>query len=161
MNNLSNINPLWIVIFLAAVSTLITIGMWIGAVNSDRKSLKEAVTKIQNDIKKLLQWIPSKTVDSGSPLKLTPVGEKVSKSIDAPLIAKGLVTNMRARTNGKLPYDIQELCFDFIRDEYRPSDEIQKNIKQCAYDNGIDCAEVLDVLAIELRDELLKNQVSS
>ena len=100
--------------------------------------------------------MPSKTVDSDSPLKLTAVGDKVSKSIDSISIVKGLATDLRVKADGKLPYDIQELCFDFIRDEYKPSDEVEKDIKKCAYDNGIDRAEVLDVLAVELRDEILR-----
>ena len=142
------------------VATLVVIafkvGKWTGGVNTSLTAFKEAVVEIRGDIKKILQWIPSKTVDSDSPLKLTTVGGKVSKSIDAPSIVKGLATDLRVKADGKLPYDIQELCFDFIRDEYKPSDEIEKNIKQCAYENGIDVAEVMDVLAIELRDEVLR-----
>ena len=100
--------------------------------------------------------MPSQTVDSNSPLKLTAVGNKVSKSIDSISIVKGLATDLRVKADGKLPYDIQELCFNFIRDEYKPSDEVEKDIKKCAYDNGIDRAEVLNVLAVELRDEIFR-----
>ena len=48
------------------------------------------------------------------------------------------------------------MLFNFIRDEYKPSDEVEKDIKKCAYDNGIDRAEVLNVLAVELRDEIFR-----
>ena len=84
------------------------------------------------------------------------MGQKVSKSIDAPSIVKGIAPTLRERAGGKLPYDIQELCFDFIRDEYKPVEDIEKKIKQCAYDNGISRADVMDVLAVELRDEILR-----
>ena len=130
-------------------------GKWSGGVNTKLGAFEKAVSEIRDDIKKILLWIPSKTVDSDSPLKLTKVGEKVAETISARSIVKNFATDLRTRAEGKLPYDIQDLCFDFIRDEYKPSDEIEKNIKQCAYENGIDRAEVLDVLAIELRNEVL------
>ena len=72
--------------------------------------------------------MPSQTVDSNSPLKLTAVGDKVSKRIDSISIVKGLATDLRVKADGKLPYDIQELCFNFIRDEYKPSDEVEKDM---------------------------------
>ena len=146
--------PWWV--FIGIVGALISVGIWIGSVNTHLKSFKDAVSEIRDDIKKILQWMPSKTIDSGSPLKLTTMGDKVSKSIDTISIVKGLATDLRVKADGKLPYDIQELCFDFIRDEYKPSDEVERDIKKCAYDNGIDRAEVLDVLAVELRDEILR-----
>ena len=76
-------------------------------------------------------------------------------SLGASLIVNSLALELRARAEGKQAYDIQELSFEFIRNKYRPSPEIDARIKQCAYENGLDRAEVLDVLAIELRDKLL------
>ena len=79
-----------------------------------------------------------------------------SESIDAPAIVKGLAPGLCERADGKPPYDIQELCFNFVRDEYKPVEDIEKKIKQCAYDNGISRAEIMDVLAVGLRDEILR-----
>ena len=164
--------PWWIFVgivgVLAALGRFIfKMGKWVERVDSSLTTFKETVTKIQEDmkdavseiredIKKILQWMPSKTIDSDSPLKPTQLGLKVSESIDAPLIVKDLVPSLRARADGKHPYDIQEICFDFIRDEYKPNDEVEKKIKQCAYDNGIDRADVMDVLAVGLRDEIIR-----
>ena len=146
----------WFIIALTVAGIVFKGGLWVGAVNTDRTALKSAVNEIRDDIKRILQWIPSKTIDSGSPLKLTNLGKLVSEGIGAPAIVRPLAAGLRARADGKLPYDIQELCFDFIRDEYEPGDEVETEIKRCAYQNGIDRAEVLDVLAIELRDEVLR-----
>lgn len=155
-------NPIWIVVGLAVAGGLIAIGRWIGAVNADRETFKgfiEAASKdireIRDDIKKMLQWHPSKTVSSDSPLKLTELGRKISEALDAAELAADLAAELRSRAEGKHAYDIQELAFLFIRDEYGPGAEIEAKIKQCAYDNGLDRDEVLDVLAIELRDRLL------
>ena len=56
---------------------------------------------------------------------------------------------------GKSAYDIQEFCFDYVRNEFKPDAEQQAAIKECALENGIDTQSVLDVLAVELRDALL------
>ena len=142
---------------------LVSIGIWIGSVNTSLKSLREAVPEIKGSVDKireningLLHELTSRTLNPGSPLKPNELGRKVSESIDAPAIVKGLAPGLCDRANGKPPYDIQELCFNFIRDDYEPSDEVEKNIKEFAYENGISRADVMDVLAVELRDEILR-----
>ena len=138
-------------------------GMWAGSVNTNLKSLKDAVSEIKESVDKIreningfLHELTSRTLNPGSPLEPNELGQKVSKSIDAPAIVKGLAPGLRERADGKPPYDIQELCFDFIRDEYKPVEDVEKKIKQCAYDNGISRADVMDVLAVGLRDEILR-----
>ncbi len=162
VSDLSSFNPLWIMVGLAVAGALIAIGKWIGAVNSDRGSFKkftvavrDDLKDIQNDIKKMLHWQSSKTIDSQSPLRLTEIGQKVSDLLDIPAITEMLVSTLRPQVEGKQPYDIQERCFAYVRDEYEPSPELDARIKQCAYDNGLDRDEVLDVLAVVLRDKLL------
>ena len=56
---------------------------------------------------------------------------------------------------GKRPDEIQALCFEFVKHEYTPDPELDVAIKVAAYENGIDTDQVLDVLAIVLRDRLL------
>ena len=138
-------------------------GMWAGSVNTSLNSLKDAVFeikesvgKIRDNINGLLYEITSRTLTPGSPLEPNELGQKVSESIDAPAIVKGLAPGLLERADGKPPYDIQEMCFEFIRDEYKPVEDIEKKIKQCAYDNGISRADVMDVLAVGLRDEILR-----
>lgn len=102
-----------------------------------------------------ITWTASKTVDSKSPLHLNEVGRKASAALDVPAMADELVPVIRPRAEGKLAYDIQELCFRFARIEYEPSPEIDARIKEYAYENSLTLYDVLDVLAIELRDRLL------
>ena len=59
------------------------------------------------------------------------------------------------RVEGMVPYDIQEFCRSYVRDEFRPPPELEVKIKECAYQNALDRQSVLDVLMVELRDQLL------
>ena len=145
------------------VAALVSIGVWVGTVITNLSSLKEAVRRIEDSVDKireningLLHELTSKTLNPGSPLEPNELGQEVSKSIDAPSIVKGLALGLRERADGKPSYDIQEMCFYFIRDEYKPVEDIEKKIKQCAYDNGISRADVMDVLAVKLRDEIFR-----
>ena len=44
-------------------------------------------------------------------------------------MAKELVPKVRPKVEGKAPYDIQEFCFTYIRDEYDLPPEAEKRIK--------------------------------
>ena len=58
-----------------------------------------------------------------------------------------------------LPYEVQELCFKYMNgDEFVPRDDVRTLILQCAFDKGLKREQVLDVIAIELRDRLLPKQ---
>jgi len=147
----------------AALALLVAIGgaivkfsRWTGRVDSTLESLGKSIAEIREDIKKILHNRPSKTVDSDSPLHLTDLGRKISDDLEAKTVIDSLASSLRPRAEGKHAYDIQELSFSFMRDEYAPSAEVDVRIKQCAFDNGLDRDEVLDVLAIELRDKLIE-----
>ena len=166
---------------IASIAALIAIGVvifkvgrWTGVINTSLETFKGTITKIQEDIKDAVREIKeavtktqadinslqleltSKTLSPGSPLEPNELGKKVSETIGVPSIVKGLAVGLSEKAEGKHPYDIQELCFNFVRDDYDPSDEVEKNIKEFAYENGISRADVMDVLAVELRDEILR-----
>ncbi len=54
-----------------------------GKVDADRATFKEFMAKIREDIKKILRRLPPRTVEGASPLRLTELGEQVSKEIGA------------------------------------------------------------------------------
>ena len=149
--------PWWVVLGLviALVGAIVKFARWTGRVDSSLDTLAKGIAEIREDIKKLLHGQPSKTVSSDSPLQLTDLGKRISATLGTSSIVDSLAQELQGRAKGKQAYDIQELSFGFIRDEYRPSNDIDTRIKQCAYENGIDRDEVLDVLAVELRDRLL------
>ena len=151
-------NPLFWVAFVSLLSVaagaIFAFGQWKGKVDSDRASFKEFMTEVRNDIKELLRR-SSHTLAGSSPLRLTDLGKSISERLDAPALAQDLAPLLQERIEGKTPYEIQEMCFDYIRHQYNPPDEVDTLIKTCAYDNGIDRGQVVDVLAVELRDKLL------
>ena len=159
-------NPLvWIgVLSSSAVVTgvIFAIGQWKGKVDSDRSSFKRTLdafmSEIRVDIKRIFERLPpAPTVAGASPLRLTEPGREISDRLDASAIADNLVPELRERVADMQPYDIQELCYKYIRNEYEPPDDVKALILQYAFDNGIDREQVLDVIAIELRDRLLPN----
>jgi len=61
------------------------------------------------------------TVIRNSPLRLSETGHKVSDDLDLPRMAKMIAVSAKPKVKGKLPYDIQGLCFDYIREKYKLS----------------------------------------
>lgn len=136
-------------------------GRWIGAVDSDRAAFKEFMGEVRADIKRLLNWHGSPTVGGASPLSLTEIGKVVSEALDLPALARKIAPAVNQRVSGMQAYDIQEFCFDYIRDEYQPDTVDDERIKQCAFEKGLDRDDILDALAIVLRDELLAAKAAS
>ena len=154
-------NPVAWVALLSLLSMVVggafAFGTWKGRVDSDRASFKEFTKEVRDDIKEILGRLPSPRVADTSPLHLTDCGKSISKRLGAPELAENLVQRLRAQVEGRTPYEIQEKCFDYARREYEPPEEVEVRVKNCAYDFGIKRGQVLDVLAVELRDKLLAN----
>lgn len=97
--------PLIVTAVIANVGALVGIGVWVGRISAnlgllkytadqDRKNFKEAADKdravlmdfmreIRHDIEKTLRQLPPSPVTSGSPLRLTDLGERISGGIEA------------------------------------------------------------------------------
>ena len=152
-------NPfLWIVVAIAVGGLIFGAGKWVGAVNSDRASFSAFTKEIRDDIKKILDRLPSQTVSSSSPLQLTELGRTISVRISALSIAEELAAVVREQVRGRQAYEIQEICFDYVLKQYEPREDQEAVIKECAYENGIDLEQVMKVIAVELRDFLLRER---
>ena len=103
---------------------------------------------------KRARW-EGQALSSKSPIQLTKFGNEISRTLDFQATAKELAPKLRQRAAGKLKYDIQTLSFDFIRREYQPSREVEVRMKTYSYDEGVAMEIILDVLAVELRNQLL------
>lgn len=120
-------------------------------------TLDSFMTEIRGDIKQIFKRLPSETVSGDSPLQLTEKGRSISQSLNADRWAKEIAPTLAQRVEGMVPYDIQEFCRSYVRDEFRPPPDLEVKIKECAYQNALDRHSVLDVLAVELRDQLLQS----
>ena len=145
----------WIIAGVAVLTAIITIARWTASVDADRRNFKSFMDEIRNDIKQILGRLPPVAVTSSSPLGLTDLGRTISETIGAKALATELEPQIRERAAGKHAYEVQELCFDFVKDEYTPRDEVKHLILACASENGIDKEQVLRVIAVELRDRIL------
>ena len=154
---------------LIGAAALVKLGMWIGGANKQVTAVEKHVEgaekhmsaverllqEIREDIKRLLRWSETAAA-GGSPLRLTDLGRRISDMLDAPAWARETAPILRPRVEGEPPYEVHDACFAFVEDEFEPSDEFHVTIRMCAYELGIDRAEVNTVLAITLRDELLE-----
>ena len=93
--------------------------------------------------------------DHNSPRRLSDMGEDISKELFASEWARKTAPILAGRAKGKPPYDIQELCYEYVRRDFKPTAELDAKMGECAYQHGISKYEVLDVFAIELRNVLL------
>ncbi|MCY4186216.1 MAG: hypothetical protein OXC82_11790 [Rhodobacteraceae bacterium] len=149
---------------------LISIGIWIGNVNSDRNSFKEFMREIREDIKKLGKRLAKLSDDitviktqksvlkTGSLISLTEFGKKISEEIGAKDFAQKEAKEFFRldAIQSKNVYDIQRFSLEYIHIDFEPNEEYLSKMKEVSYKNGIPLGETKDVLAIELRDALLQ-----
>ena len=147
----------WIIlgVAVAVVVASVRIGMWVGTVNTDRRSFNEFMTELRADIKEILLRTKPTPVAGSSPLRLTDLGEKIAKRLDANKIVERIILEVQDRAKGKSAYEIQELSSKFFLNDYLPEEEEESLIQECAFENGIDREQVLRVLVVVLRDRLL------
>ena len=160
-------NPVAWIFGLALAGLAWKVGSWTKEVDSNLNEissnlsninvkLNSFMTELRADFKLILERLPPATVfGAASPLQLTVDGQSISQTLDASGWAADIAPMLAQRVEGMAPYDIQEFCRSYVRDEFRPSPELEVKIKECAYQNALDRQSVLDVLMVELRDQLL------
>ena len=80
--------------------------------------------------------------------------------VGAASLADALATVLRERVAGKTHYDIQEAAALHVKEGWSPTDDVKRRIKAAAYEAGLNKAQVLHVIAIEVRDRLLRGEAS-
>lgn len=168
------------VIFLFAVAFVTGMGLaifltakittWknrVDSVSGNLEEFKGVVTafmkEIRDDVKDILGRLPPAVSRPGSPTTLTDLGEKVAKEIHAdqwiPQYAK---SQNHTIAESKSPYEIQEACLRHakifllgkLKEQNRQN--IISDMESSAYQNGLQLAQVQEVVGIKLRDEILK-----
>ena len=128
-------------------------------IRKDIRENREFSQKISRDvegIKATLGQLPSTAISDSSPLHLTDMGESISATLQAREWAERTAAALGERVKGKRPYEVQDISFEYVKNEFRPTEEQEVEIRTCAYEKGVKRDIVLDVLAVELRDVLLK-----
>ena len=151
-------NPIVVVIpAMALIAALCYLNRWMGKKDEFAKNVGKGIDEIREDIKRIFRLLSrDMTLESGSPLRLTDLGQAISKSLDAPDWAEKTAREISGKIPDTSAYGIQEYCFNFVKRTAVLGVDLDKKVKETAYNNGIDIGRVQDVLAIELRNELLK-----
>ena len=131
---------------------------WVNGVNSKFASISSDLVELKGLVGELVimqMQNTEKTSKSESPRKLTDLGKSISEYLNAPALMQDIAHGLINETAGKEAYDIQEMCLNHVLLDYEPPPEVSVLIKRCAFEFGVHRIQVLDVLAIELRDYLL------
>ena len=150
-------NPLiYIVPGLAVLSGIIYLSRWMGKTDESVRLIEEAIKEIKSDIKEILRQFSGSAVERKSPLRLTEGGQSISDALDAKAWAARTVQDLLPKLKGSHPYDIQMFCMDCVDHEGNLTHEFVQKMKSCAYEEAFPMSQIKDVLAIELRDAILK-----
>ena len=122
----------------------------VGGLRADVDGLKASVHKLEGNANK-------RVIMDESPQALTKEGKAISKEIGAKDIAQMIAPKMAKRVRGLSAYKIQKECMDYLFLEFNPEGEIEERIESSAYQRGIELSSMKLVIAIELRDILLKS----
>ena len=137
---------------LAAVSKY---SYWRGEVDTDRKGFKEFMDEVRSDIKLILGRLPSRVVEGASPVRLTDLGETLAKELDAHTWVVSHAESLLPKCEDLKEYEIYNLCGEHVRST---ADEWPENADEVAYDHAMSKENLWDVLAVVLRDEILRRQ---
>ena len=100
------------------------------------------------------------SLQGSSPKRLTTLGKKVSKDAGAKDIVRMIAPALVERARGLSNYKIQELSDEYMIGEFKPAGEVERKMEESAYNNGVGKLVVKLVIAVELRDVLLKSSKS-
>ena len=163
MEQMDWINPLiYVVGGIAVVGAVWKLAHWKGGVDEFKRGMdgfrsdvREAIQEIRSDIKEILGRLPSASTIRTSPIELSNLGKAISQEIDAAAWAEKTAHNLLEKVRDKPPFEIQEFCFDYARRQAFSGDLFTK-MRQSVYEHGTTMGNVRDVLAVELRNALLK-----
>lgn len=142
-------------------------GEWRGTVNSFMESTETRLSQFEKELSDLRKSFASlcnqlsaifrmPLVFGQSPLGLSERGKSVSKEIGAQAWVDKVAVTLEEKVKGMDAYGIQMFCFKYVEDENQYTEEEERIIRASAYKRGDKVSDIRQVLAIELRDRLLK-----
>ena len=125
---------------------------WNQDIEANQKTIAEIAREIREDIKKIfLRLPPPAPIERQSPARLTDYGRRISNSIDAKGWAKKLAPTLVGEVAGKPEYAIEAFRRSHVKKHMTSSTMVLKAM----YEFGTDRDDILPVLCVVLRDELL------
>ena len=127
---------------------------WQGTVDTNLTTIKEFMAEIREDIKKIFHRLPPSAVASGSPMRLTDFGENIAGEFGAFEWAGKLAPRLMDQARGKEPFEVYEFSKKYVSSHWE--EKWSRKVMECAYEAGTESGNVLAVMSVVLRDELLK-----
>ena len=120
------------------------------------QSMQEDIRKIQDDIRGLFLKMDSGTVKEASPLGLTDLGEKIARELNLREWLNVEANQLVDQIEGKAEFEVHDFCVHYVDKMIEESPQWDRKLRAAAYEYGLALPSVSIVLAIELRNELLR-----
>ena len=102
--------PVIVVALLAVLTVFWTMARWTGMVDSGIRELKDGQKELRDDVKTILGRLPSKVIESGSPIRLTDLGVEVATALKAETWASDAATRLEEEVAGKRDFEIEQFA---------------------------------------------------
>ncbi len=147
-----------VTLVLAAIGFAFKFGKWYGEVNSDRSNFKEFMNEVGAKLDKIFEHLPPPSpLATGSPIRLTDLGQRISRETSAGKWADDEFEMILDKTQGKDEFEIQTIAFEHALN-FEPSEELLARMRASAFDNGPKLEGVRQVLGVVLRDRILSER---
>ena len=147
--------PLIVTASLAVIIAAVKVIRWTATVDLRLDQFTAFAKEVRDDIKQIFLRLPPVPVVSSSPLQLTDFGARMADFMKAKPWASDLAPSLRAEVVGKRAFEVDEFSRSFVY--LRLNDDLKERVAACAYEFGVDRDDVLKVLRVVLRDELLRD----
>ncbi len=146
--------PLIVIAVLAVLGVLYKFAHWQGTVDTDLTTLKKFMEEIREDIKRIFNRLPPPSpVASDSPMRLTDFGKNIAQKFGAFEWAEKLAPTLVGEA-GKEPFEVYDFSEKYVSRHWE--EKWWRKVMECAYEAGTGSENVLAVMSVVLRDELLK-----
>lgn len=148
------------------ISSIVTL---FGGFKEERRETKEDIREMRKDLSKISgtvdllyqKYLP--TVQSQSPLSLTPKGKEISAALKIEEKVSNHWDVIKEKTERKSPsnpYDIQSVAMELARDCFDIifSEQEKDEIKLYAYQKGVNLLEIVPIIGVLVRDKYLKEK---
>ncbi len=147
MNGNEWLTPSALIAVIAALGVLWAAARWTSRVDTDLGFLRGSV-------KTILQHLGLATVISDSPMILTDLGEQIARELGAEKWAAEIAPSLLPQIKGNRAFEVDEFAESYVKEKL--GDEWQDRVAASAYEHGLKRANILNVLRVVLRVELLR-----
>lgn len=160
MSHIALISSAVVALFVFLLTSVATIGVWIGKTGSRIASLEKWKDEVKADIRDIRNTMfnlsSQRTVEQNSPLRLNSLGQKIADELSLKVWATRTAREVIDDVRDMEEFEIHEYCMDYVDSRFHEDEELSRKIRSTAYQHGLPRPNVTIVFAVQLRDELLQ-----